>query len=34
MDVFLEENCSNLLETIKDCGYTPEDVARDPFIVC
>lgn len=31
MDVFLEENCPNLLEAIKDCGYTPEDVERDPF---
>lgn len=31
MDVFLEQNCSNLLETIKDCGYTPADVGRDPF---
>lgn len=31
MDVFLEEKCPNLLEAIKDCGYTPEDVARDPI---
>ena len=31
MDVFLEEKCPNLLELIKECGYIPEDVARDPF---
>ena len=31
MDVYLEGNCPNLLEAIKDSGYTPEDVARDPF---
>lgn len=31
MDVFLEEKCPNLLEAIKDCGYTPEDVERDPI---
>lgn len=31
MDIYLEQNCSNLLETIKDCGYTPADVGRDPF---
>ena len=31
MDIYLEQNCPNLLEAIKDCGYTPEDVGRDPF---
>lgn len=31
MDIYLEQNCPNLLEAIKDCGYTPEDVVLDPF---
>lgn len=31
MDIYLEQNCPNLLEAVKDCGYTPEDVERDPF---
>lgn len=31
MDIYLEQNCSNLLEIIKDCGYTPADVRQDPF---
>ena len=31
MDVFLEEKCPNLIEAVKDCGYTLVDVERDPF---
>lgn len=31
MDIFLEENCSHLIEAIKECGYTFEDVAQDPL---
>ena len=31
MDIFLEENCSHLIEAIKECGYTFEDVKQDPL---
>lgn len=31
MDIYLEQNCPNLMEAVKECGYTPEDVERDPF---
>ena len=31
MDIFLEENCPNLIEVIKECGYIFEDVVRDPL---
>lgn len=31
MDVFLEENCPHLIEVIKECGYTFEDVSKDPL---
>lgn len=31
MDIFLEENCPNLIEVIKECGYTFEDVIKDPL---
>ena len=31
MDVFLEQNCSNLIDEIKECGYTFEDVIKDPL---
>ena len=31
MDIFLEENCPRLIEVIKECGYTFEDVSKDPL---
>lgn len=31
MDIFLEENCPNLIEVIKECGYTFEDVSKNPL---
>ena len=31
MDVFLEENCPHLIDAIKECGYTFEDVKQDPL---
>ena len=31
MDIFLEQNCSNLIDTIKESGYTLDDVIKDPL---
>lgn len=31
MDIFLEQNCSNLIDEIKECGYTFDDVIKDPL---
>ena len=31
MDIFLEEKCPNLINAIKECGYTFEDVKQDPL---
>lgn len=31
MDIYLEQNCPNLLEAIKESNYPLEDVEREPF---
>lgn len=31
MDVFLEQNCSNLIDAIKECEYPFEDIKQEPI---